>query len=74
MVGRLSQIVVGMLAVAMLASAAPVDAELSIAAMKGDMATVRSLLEESVDVNASQGDGTTRCIGRRTGMTWTWHD
>ena len=59
MVGRLSQIVVGMLAVAMLASAAPVDAELSIAAMKGDMATVRSLLEESVDVNASQGDGTT---------------
>ncbi len=59
MVRRLSQIVVGMLAVAVLASGAPVDAELSIAAMKGEMATVRVLLEKSVDVNAPQGDGTT---------------
>lgn len=59
MVGRLSQIVVGMLTVAMMASAALVNAELSVAAMKGDISTVRALLGKSADIDAPQGDGST---------------
>jgi ankyrin repeat protein len=35
------------------------DSPLADAAMRGDLDTVRSLLEEKVDVNAAQGDGTT---------------
>ena len=50
MLGRLSQITVGILMLAMLSWAAPLswaaqmDAELSIAAMKGDMDTVQALI------------------------------
>lgn len=59
MLGRLSGILVGMLSIVVLASGAPADAELSVAAMKGDMATVRALIDQGVDVNVPQGDGTT---------------
>jgi ankyrin repeat protein len=56
---RLSQITVGILMATMLSWAAPVDAELSIAAMTGDMETVQALILQNVDVNQAQGDGTT---------------
>jgi ankyrin repeat protein len=65
MLGRLSQITVGILMLVMLSWAAPLswaaqmDAELSIAAMKGDMDTVQALIGQNVDVNRAQGDGTT---------------
>ena len=39
--------------------AGALDAPLSEAAMRGDMAAVESLLSERADINAAQGDGTT---------------
>jgi ankyrin repeat protein len=48
------------LATALLAAAAlPPDSPLADAAMRGDAATVRTLLARGVDVNAAQGDGMT---------------
>ena len=41
------------------ASSPAVDAPLSVAAMRGDLDTVQSLLNGQADVNAAQGDGTT---------------
>ena len=42
-----------------LITAATGDTRLSEAAMAGDKNTVRTLLQQKVDVNAAQGDGTT---------------
>src|ERR1700692_1563649 len=50
---------IGALSIVVLLSAAPSDIRLSDAAMQGDKDTVRSLLNQKVDVNAPQGDGTT---------------
>ncbi len=55
----LGQILAGLLLVTTVASGAPADSRLSLAAMRGDIATLRVLLDEGVDVNAAQGDGTT---------------
>src|ERR1041385_650738 len=60
-------LLIGLLLVALVAGvqagmrSAPVagDARLSEAAMQGDKATVTKLLQQKVDVNAPQGDGTT---------------
>ena len=41
------------------ATAAPADAVVAEAAMKGDAAAVRTLLKDGADVNAAQGDGMT---------------
>ena len=59
MQGRLGQILIGLLFVTTAASGAAADARLSLAAMEGDIATVRTLLNQGGDVNAPQGDGTT---------------
>ena len=59
MQGRLGQILIGLLFVTTAASGATADARLSLAAMEDDIATVRTLLNQGVDVNAPQGDGTT---------------
>lgn len=56
--GRVSHVLIGLVCVSLLASAASADA-VSVAAMKGDMAGVQALLAEGADVNAPQGDGTT---------------
>jgi ankyrin repeat protein len=50
---------IGGLCMAVFLVAAPSDNRLSDAAMQGDKDTVRSLLNQKVDVNAPQGDGTT---------------
>jgi ankyrin repeat protein len=50
--------IIALLAFASVAAAA-YDARLSTAAMNRDVATVRTLLDEKVDINAPQGDGTT---------------
>lgn len=59
MLGRSIQILIVLLSVTTLVSAAATDTRLSTAAMNGDKAIVQSLLKENVDVNAPQGDGTT---------------
>jgi len=50
---------IGALSIVVLLSAAASDTRLSDAAMRGEKDTVRSLLNQKVDVNAPQGDGTT---------------
>lgn len=52
-------VVAAALAVAGSVSTAAADTRLADAAMNGDVAAVRRLLDEKVDVNAAQGDGTT---------------
>ncbi len=59
MQGRFGLILVVLLFVTTVASGAAAVAPLSLAAMDGDIETVRSLIAEGADVNASQGDGTT---------------
>ena len=60
MLTRLGLLVIGVLTVTLVGlSAAISNADLSRAAMKGDIAEVRLLLKNDVDVNAAQGDGTT---------------
>jgi ankyrin repeat protein len=49
----------GALLVALLLSAAGSDTRLADAAMQGDRAVVKSLLQQKADVNAPQGDGAT---------------
>jgi ankyrin repeat protein len=56
--GRLASVVVGLLLVTTVAWSAPADARLSLAAMEGDIEAVRTLIDQGVDVNAPQGDGT----------------
>ena len=55
---RFGYILVGLLLVTTVAWSAPADARLSLAAMEGDIETVRALIDQGVDVNAPQGDGT----------------
>lgn len=59
MLGRIGQSFIVILCMALLATAAPQDARLSDAAMEGDRSLVQELLQQNVDVNAAQGDGTT---------------
>ena len=60
MLGRSAQVLIAVFcAMAASVSAAEADTRLSTAAMKGDVATLRALLAEGVDVNEPQGDGTT---------------
>ena len=49
----------GVLCMSTLLSAAPSDARVAEAAMRGDADAVRTLLKEGVDVNSAQGDGMT---------------
>jgi ankyrin repeat protein len=55
---RFGYILVGLLLVTTVAWSAPADARLSLAAMEGDIETVRALIDQGADVNAPQGDGT----------------
>src|SRR5438132_1075179 len=55
---RQTVFVAALLCVATVAAAAA-DTRLSVAAMNGDMTAFQSLLNEKVDVNAPQGDGST---------------
>lgn len=55
----LEQSIGSLLLMAVLVMPAPVDAPLADAAMQGDLARVRLLLESSSDVNQAHGDGTT---------------
>ena len=50
--------IIALSAIAMVA-AAPLSAPVADAAMRGDTETVRTLLQQGVDVNAAQGDGMT---------------
>ena len=59
MKGRLGLILIVILSVTTLVSGVAADARLSIAAMNGDAAMLRSLLKQAVDVDGAQGDGTT---------------
>jgi len=49
--------VVGALAIALLVAAAPPEAPVADAAMRGDVDAVRRLLRDGADVNAAQADG-----------------
>src|SRR4051812_43312229 len=51
--------IVGAFALALLAAAAPPDAPVADAAMRGDVDAVRALIKKGEDVNAAQGDGMT---------------
>jgi ankyrin repeat protein len=51
--------VVGALCLASLVAAVPSDPPVADAAMRGDVASVRSLLAQGADVNAAHGDGMT---------------
>jgi uncharacterized protein len=53
------QIMTGLLLLTLLVAGAPADTRLSVAAMNGDTTAVQALLNEGVDINAAQGDGTT---------------
>lgn len=55
----LGAIVVVLLSVPMRLAASVADPVVSVAAMNGDIAEVRNLLSQKVDVNVPQGDGTT---------------
>ncbi|MBI4471208.1 MAG: ankyrin repeat domain-containing protein [Acidobacteria bacterium] len=55
----MSQILIGMLYVTLLTMPAAADTRLPDAAMKGDKNAVKTLLQQKVDVNAAQGDGST---------------
>jgi ankyrin len=46
-------------ALSLMISAAPGDAKLADAAMRGDTATIRTLLQQRADINGAQTDGTT---------------
>jgi ankyrin repeat protein len=59
MLTRLGAILIGLLCITALVSASVVDSRLSTAAMNGDKVSVQTLLKQGVDVNASQGDGST---------------
>ena len=51
--------VLGVLLIALLAAAAPADLPLVDAVKAGDVATVRALVAQGIDVNAAEVDGTT---------------
>src|SRR5690242_7263982 len=51
--------IVGGFALALLLAAAPPDAPVADAAMRGDVDAVRALIKKGEDVNAAQGDGMT---------------
>ena len=55
----LSQGLIALLMAVLLTGGSAETAQLSIAAMKGDKAGMQAMLKQNVDVNASQGDGTT---------------
>ncbi|MCH7824510.1 MAG: ankyrin repeat domain-containing protein, partial [Acidobacteria bacterium] len=50
--------IIALSAIALIA-AAPLNAPVADAAMRGDTETVRALLQQGADVNAAQGEGMT---------------
>ncbi len=54
---RLSLNLLAVVAMTAMVSAAPTSAPVADAAMKGDHAAIRALLQQGADVNAAQGDG-----------------
>ena len=56
---RLAPLVSALGAILLLTAAAPADAPVADAAMRGATARVRALLKQGADVNAAQGDGMT---------------
>jgi len=54
---RLSLNLLAVVAMTAMVGAAPTSAPVADAAMKGDHAAIRALLQQGADVNAAQGDG-----------------
>jgi len=67
----MKMILVGISFAAALAAAGG-DTRLADAAMQGDVAAVRSLLQQKADVNGAQGDGMTALHWRHFMTTCLW--